>query len=145
MTSLQKQWQNPDLSETYQNIYHSKGIDESYPKMCFLLNLRNYVKNYRHFCRILALFTMPAHQIWSCHVTQDPNFEIFYFVLILHLISGKVTKFPVEKLSMSEVISKKPQGVENTPPPPPSAFRVKELICNGFLSLSALGLNSNPT
>ena len=32
---------------------------------------------------------MPAHQILSCHVTQDANFKIFYFVLILHLILGK--------------------------------------------------------
>ena len=31
-----------------------------------------------------------------------------YFFLILHLISGKVTKFLVEKLSTSEVISQKP-------------------------------------
>ena len=38
MTSLQKQWQNSDLRETKQIIYHSKGIDESYPKM-FLLNI----------------------------------------------------------------------------------------------------------
>ena len=66
--------------------------------------------------------------IWSCQVTQDANFEIFYFVLILHLISGEVTKFPVEKLSISEVISKKPHGGGKhplPPPPPPSAFRVK--------------------
>ena len=57
-------------------------------------------------------------------MTQDANFENFYFVLILHLILGKVRKFLVEKLSTSEVISKKPhRGMENTPSP--SAFRVK--------------------
>ena len=28
-----KQWENADLRRTKQNIYHSKGIDESYPKM----------------------------------------------------------------------------------------------------------------
>ena len=40
------------------------------------------------------------------------------FSLILHLILGKVTKFLVEKLSTSEVISQKPhRGVENIPPP----------------------------
>ena len=42
----------------------------------------------------------------------------FHFVLILHLILGKVTKFLVEKLSMSEVISQKPQGGWKHPPPP---------------------------
>ena len=33
MTSLLKQWQNLDLRETRQIIYHSKGNDESFPKM----------------------------------------------------------------------------------------------------------------
>ena len=109
MTPLAKQWQNLDLGKTKQNIYHSKCIDESYTKMCFLLNLSHCVKSYGHFCQILALLTKPAHQIWSCHVTQDANFELFYFVIILHLILGKVTKVLVEKLSTSEEISKKSQ------------------------------------
>ena len=44
----------------------------------------------------------------------------FYFVLILHLIFGKVTMFAVKKLSTSEAISKNLTGrVENKPPPPP--------------------------
>ena len=47
-------------------------------------------------------------------MTQEANFEIFYFVLILHLIMGKVIKSLVEKLSTSEVISQKPHG-ENSP------------------------------
>ena len=75
MTSLPKQWQNSDLRETKQIIHHSKGIDESYPKMYFLLNLSHCVKSYGHFCQILASFTMPAYQIWLCHVTQEANFE----------------------------------------------------------------------
>ena len=64
---------------------------------------------------------MPTHQMWSCHVTQVANFEKFYFVLILHLILGEVTKFLLEKLSTSEVISQKSHGGGNTPVP----FRVK--------------------
>ena len=31
------------------------------------------------FVKILAFFTMPTHQIWSCHVTQEANFKIFLF------------------------------------------------------------------
>ena len=60
-------------------------------------------------------------------MSRDPRSKFgkkFIFFLILHLILGKVTKFLVEKLSTSEVISQKPHrggGVENTP----SAFRVK--------------------
>ena len=41
-------------------------------------------------------------------MSRDPTGKIskkFYFFLILHLISGKVTKFLAEKLSTSEVIS----------------------------------------
>ena len=60
-------------------------------------------------------------------MSRDPrsNFRKILFFLILHLISGKVTKFVVEKLSTSEVISQKPDGGWKTPPPP-SAFRVKK-------------------
>ena len=60
MTSLpktmEKQWGNADLCETKQIIHHLKGIDESYPKMYFLLNLSYYVKGCGHFCQILAFF-----------------------------------------------------------------------------------------
>ena len=121
MTSLPKTMKNADLGETKQIIYHSKGIDASYPKMYFLLNLSHYVKSYGHLCKILAFFTMPTLQIWPCHVTKKQISKKFYFFLILHLILGKAAKFLVEKLSTSEVISEKPHGgVENT------AFRVKD-------------------
>ena len=122
MTSLPKQWQNSDLRETKQIIYHSKGIDESYPKMYFVSNLSHCVKSNGHLCQILASFTMPAHQIWLCHVTQEANFKKVYFVLILHLILGKVTKFPVEKLPTLDVISRKPH--EGGKHPPSCSFRV---------------------
>ena len=51
--------------------------------------------------------------------------KIFYFVLILHLILGKVTEFPVVKLSTSEVIGKNLTGGGGGGEPPSSAFRVK--------------------
>ena len=41
--------------------------------MYFLLNLSHYVKS----CGQIVM--MPAHQIWSHHVTQEANFEIFLF------------------------------------------------------------------
>ena len=46
----------------------------------FLLNLGYCVKSYGHFCEILALFVVPAHQIWSCLMTQDAHFENFLFL-----------------------------------------------------------------
>ena len=68
-----------DLHEIKQIIYLSKGIDESYPKMYFLLNLRHYVKSYGYLCQILAFFMIPALQIWPCHVIQEANFEKILF------------------------------------------------------------------
>ena len=82
--------------------------------MYFLLSLNHYVKSYGHLSQILA--TMPALQIWPCHVTQEANFKKILFFLILHLILGKAAKFLLEKLSTSDVISQKPHGEVETPP-----------------------------
>ena len=79
MTSLPKQWKNEDFRETKQIIYDSKGINESYAKMYFLLNLSLYVKSYGHLCQFLAFFTMPTLQIWPCQVTQEANFQKILF------------------------------------------------------------------
>ena len=79
MTSLPKTMEKCGPRETKQIIHHSKGIDESYPKMYFLLNLSHYVKSYGHLCQFLAFFMMPALQIWPCHVTQEANFEKILF------------------------------------------------------------------
>ena len=44
--------------------------------MYFLLNLSHYVKSYAWaFMSNFGIFTMPALQIWPCHVTQEANFE----------------------------------------------------------------------
>ena len=73
------------------------------------------------FVKFWHSFTIHAHQIWSYHVTQEANFETFLCCPNSTFNIKKGTKFPVEKLSTSEVISQKPhRGVENIP----SAFRV---------------------
>ena len=108
------------LSKPIKSIWFERYWREV-SKMYFFLNASHYVKSYGHFCQILAFFTMPAHQIWSCYLTQQAISKSFHFVLVLHLISGKVTTFLVGKLSTSKVISQNPhwRGVENAPPPPP--------------------------
>ena len=68
------------------------------------------------FMSNLGIFAMPAPQIWQCQL-------------------GRVTKFPVEKLSTSEVISQKPHGGWKTPP---SAFRVKK---SGFRRSQLCSIN----
>ena len=76
MTSLPKnseKFGHPRYQTSY--MYHSKGIDKSYPK----LNLSHSTKTLCAFCQIFTLFTMPAHQIWSCHVAQNANFDFFIF------------------------------------------------------------------
>ena len=48
---------------------------------------------------------MIALQVWSCHLTQDANFEKFlFFFLILHLILEKVKKF-LAKSSLLQKLS----------------------------------------
>ena len=76
------------------------------------------MSNYGHFRQILAPMTIPAHRIWSCQVTQNANFENLLFCPSSTLILGKVAKFLVEKLSISEVISKKPRRDKGVTPVP---------------------------
>ena len=109
-------WENADLRETKQIIYQSKGVDESYPKMYFLLNLNNYVKSCGHFGQILAFFTMPAHQIWSYHETQEANFEKFLFSPNSTFNIRKSHKISGGKAPTSVVISQKPHPQGKTPP-----------------------------
>ena len=58
--------ENADLRETKQIIYHSEGIDESYPKMYFLLNLSHYVKRYGHLCQFLAFL-----RLFNLHIPES--------------------------------------------------------------------------
>ena len=119
MTSLAKTMENSDLRETKQNIYRLKGqCLWELSKMCFLLNLGYCVKRYGHFGEIMALLFCPLTKYGHVPWPKMQILKIFIFVLILHLILGKVTKFLVERLSTSEI--KKCQGGH-----PPSAFRVK--------------------
>ena len=74
------------------------------------------------FVKFWLFFMMPAHQIWSCHVIQEANFEIFLFFPNSTFNIRKVTKFLVEKLSTSEVISQKSHGRGGKHPPPPQCL-----------------------
>ena len=57
MTSLPKQWQNLDRRESKRIIHHSKGIDESYPKMYVLfIQFEPLCQKLWTFCQILAFF-----------------------------------------------------------------------------------------
>ena len=49
--------ENADVRETSQIIPHSKGLDESYPKMQVLPNLSNFLKSYGHLSEILAFLS----------------------------------------------------------------------------------------
>ena len=45
---------NADVRETSQIIYHSKGLDKSYPKMQALSDLSNFLKSCGHLSEILT-------------------------------------------------------------------------------------------
>ena len=118
MTSLPK-----TMEKSKQIIYHSKGIDESYPKMYFLLNLSHYIKSYGHLCQFLAFFTMPALQIWPCHVTQVANFKKNLFFPSSAFNIRKSYKISSRKALYFR--SNQPK-ISRRWKTPPSAFRVKE-------------------
>ena len=96
--------ENGDVRETSQIIYHSKGRDDSYPKMYVLSNLSNFVKNHGHLSEILA-FLPQAHQIWLSHVTPGAALKICNFLIIWHQILGEVIKFRVCSFITSKVIT----------------------------------------
>ena len=54
MMSLPKTIKKCRRRETSQIMYHSKGLDESYPKMQVLANLSNFVDSYGHLSEILV-------------------------------------------------------------------------------------------
>ena len=75
---------------------------------------------------IYVKFTKTTHQKWSCHVTVVSNSENFYFshssVLNFRKTYQIWGKLAQEQKSYR---LKTNWGVENTTPPPPSAYRVK--------------------
>ena len=75
-----------------------------------------------------GILTMPAPQIWSCHVTQEANFEkILLFANFSFNIRKSYKIFSRKALYFRSYQPKKPHGGWKTPPPP-SAFRVKEVM-----------------
>ena len=90
--------------------------------MRFFLNLGHCVQSYKHI--LLNFGSFYDVRLLNMVMSRDPRckFRNFYFVLILHLILGKVTKVLVEKLSASEVTSRGGGGGGGGTPP--SAFGV---------------------
>ena len=87
--------------------------------MYFLLNLSHYVKSYGHLCQILAIFTMPAPQIWPCHVTQEANFEKNLFFPNSAFNIRKSYKISSRKALYFRSYQPKTSRGWKTPPPPP--------------------------
>ena len=99
--------------------------------MYFLFNLSHYVKSYGHLCQILAFFTMPALQIWPCHVTQEANFEtILLFPNSAFNIRKRLKISSRKALYFRSYQPKTSWGVETLPPP--VFFGVKGLNYHNF-------------
>ena len=77
------------------------------------------------FVKFWHFFTMPAHQIWSYHLTQEANFENFLFFPNSIFNIRKSHKISCGKALYFRSYEPKPHegGGWKTPP---SAFRVKE-------------------
>ena len=98
------------------------SLPKTMAKMCFLLDWSHCVKSCGHFCQILAVLTIPAHQIWSCHMTQDANFENPLFCSNSTFNIRKSHKISSGKALNFRSYQKK-TSLENTP----SAFMVKRV------------------
>ena len=72
------------------------------------------------FVKFLPLFTMPAHQIWSCHVTQEANFKNFSFFPNFTFDIRKSHKISSGKALWFRIYQAKPsrEGGWKTPPVP---------------------------
>ena len=78
------------------------------------------------FVKFWPFFTMPAHQIWSCYVTQEANFENFSFCPNSTFNIRKSRKISSGKaLYFRSYQPKSSRGVESTPPPPPVSLGLK--------------------
>ena len=114
MTSLPKTIENADLCESKHIIYHSKGIDESYPKMYFFIEFEPLCQKLWVFMSNFGIFTMPTPQLWPCHVNQEANFEKLLFYSAFNIrksykISGRKALY-----------FRSYQPKTSRPPPPPS-------------------------
>ena len=77
------------------------------------------------FVKFWHFFTMPAHQIWPCHVTQKANFENFLCFPNSAFNIRKSNKTSSRKALYFRSYQLKTSWGSKPPPPPPSAFRVK--------------------
>ena len=136
MMSLPKTIKNADVRETSQIIYHSKGLDESYPKMQVLSNLSNFFKSYEYLSEIFGVFTTSTHQIWLNHVTPGANFGNLLLSPSLALNFGKsYQSFDCVSLLLPTLLAKnlKPGGKY-----PPVLIGLIEAICHKLLQREAV-------
>ena len=75
---------------------------------------------------IFVFFMMPAHQIWSCHVTQEANFEKFLFFPNSAFNIRKSYEISSRKAIFFRSYQPKTSRGEGVETPPPNAFRVND-------------------
>ena len=94
-----KQWQNSDLRETKQTIYHSECIDRASKRVLLIEFEPLCQKLWAFLSNFGSFYHAHSPNIRSCQMTQAANFENFLFCSNSKLILGKVTKFLVGRLS----------------------------------------------
>ena len=78
--------------------------------MYFFIELEPLCQKLWAFLPNFVFFTMPACQIWSCHITQNANFENVLFCPNSTFNIGKVTKFLVESSLVQKLLGKNFMG-----------------------------------
>ena len=83
---------------------------------------------YGHLWTFMSNFTMPAFQIWPCHVTQEENFKRILFVLNSAFNIRKSYKICSRKALYFRSYQPKTSRGGGGWKTPPSALRVKSLM-----------------
>ena len=111
--TIEKQWRNADLSKPNKLCIIQKVLMRAIQKCNFIEFERLCQKLWAFLSKFGIFFTMPAHQIWSCHVTQVEKFlsslNSAFNIRKSHKISSR------KPLYFRRCQLKTSQGVENTP------------------------------
>ena len=111
-------------------MYQSKGIDESYPKMCFLLNLSHCVKSYGHFLSNFGSFYNARSP--NMVMSRDPRCKFLIFFLFCPNFTFNIRKG--HKISSQKAFylrsyqQNTSRGWKHPPPSPPVPLGLRDKL-----------------
>ena len=115
--TMEKQWENADLHKTKQNIYRSKGFDESYPKMLTFIE-------FEPLCQKLWAFMSSDHSP-NMVMSHDPGYKFRKFYFSPNSILNFRKTYQIwGKLAEEQKVTHKKQNSEWKTPPVLTGLRL---------------------